>query len=779
MRFQKLEIQGFKSFADKVVFDFREAFTAIVGPNGSGKSNVADAIRWVLGEQSMKLLRSKKASDIIFHGSAKKSRLGFARVDLYLSNEDRRIDVDYSEVVISRILYGDGESEYYLNKNTVTLAEILLLLARARFGQKSYAVIGQGMVENTLNATPQGRKYFFDEAAGVRALQMKRDQSLQKLLRTEENLKQARALLQEIEPHLRSLERQVKKLTRRENLEKKLGEIQVQYYGSYLHTLYGEAVQTEQMCRRLEAEKNEFERKLAKIQTTIDAIGKEKTQTESYAELQKNIKIHEQRKQDFLRDITRLEGRREIAQEKQEKYGQVNIAWLTKKQAEIAIEQQDLQKEFSSVQYALLRVEKQLASRQEAQEKSNTVFRSAEYELLKAKESIQTHDTLTLDEVRKKIVALYHQQEVFLQKLLRTRDVETFQSIKKIAKELTLRFAELVDTLTVPETQTHITTSVREFQQAFQEALKTKEHALQQIQEARVQYEAMKARMTMLSETLKSKQIEYEKITSELRSSKILVQDKQSSEHSDALNKELQQLQDTLHNIDAQLQKLYKEIDKFHTKEQEKKDMLIALQQEARDVQNALNAVNQKLEAARIEHTRILTKKEDLLEEMRRELTEATLHAAQKFQKTIENFHELESDIKHLAHQLELIGGIDPDITKEYNDTHERYEFLSKQLDDLQTALKDLEHIIEELDVTIHKQFSQSFRFIDKHFHTYFKVLFGGGEAQLKLVTEEKDAKENEAAENAVPSVTFGEGENPTSHALVEQAKQEATLDAE
>src|SRR3989344_2677547 len=147
MFLSKLEIQGFKSFAEKVVLEFNQELTAIVGPNGSGKSNIADAIRWVLGEQSLKLLRGKKAPDVIFSGSSKKARLGFAEVNLHLDNSDNPAPLDFREIVITRRIYRDGEGEYLLNKNKVRLADIQLMLAKANFGQRTYSVIGQGMAD--------------------------------------------------------------------------------------------------------------------------------------------------------------------------------------------------------------------------------------------------------------------------------------------------------------------------------------------------------------------------------------------------------------------------------------------------------------------------------------------------------------------------------------------------------------------------------------------------------------------------------------------------------
>jgi len=163
MYLSKIELQGFKSFARKTVLEFpsqsnkdskANSITAIVGPNGSGKSNIADAIRWVLGEQSLKLLRGKKSEDVIFSGSPSLARQGFAEVSLYLNNEDGKIPIDYSEVVITRRVYRDGEGEYLINKNKVRLFDILMLLAKANFGQRSYSIIGQGMVDYIINISP-------------------------------------------------------------------------------------------------------------------------------------------------------------------------------------------------------------------------------------------------------------------------------------------------------------------------------------------------------------------------------------------------------------------------------------------------------------------------------------------------------------------------------------------------------------------------------------------------------------------------------------------------
>lgn len=232
-----MELQGFKTFAGKTVLEFeldknsRRGVTGVVGPNGSGKSNIADAARWVMGEQSLKLLRCKKSEDVIFSGTEKKARSGFAEVSMTLENDDKP-ELDYSEIVITRRLYRDGQSEYEINKQSARLTDVVMLLAQAGIGQRTYSVIGQGMVDDVLSATPTERKAFFDEAAGLRPFQLKRQASVNKLESSRDNLRQAELLIREIQPRLNTLERQVKRLEKRETLEAELDLLQTQYYGA-------------------------------------------------------------------------------------------------------------------------------------------------------------------------------------------------------------------------------------------------------------------------------------------------------------------------------------------------------------------------------------------------------------------------------------------------------------------------------------------------------------------------------------------------------------------
>lgn len=241
MKLLALELAGFKSFATKVRFSFTDGITAVIGPNGSGKSNVAEAIRWVLGEQSLKQLRGKERTDVIFAGSAGAKQKNTAQVTLTISNDTGRLAIDAAEVAISRSLNRSGESEYQINGDPVRLFDIQHLLADAGLGARSYAVISQGMVDQYLTAKPIDRRELFDEATGIRSHQLKLIRALSKLKQTNTYLAQLKAIVAELQPQLAVLGRQAERHTERQNLQQLFTTAQSDYYQAGWHTLYQQA----------------------------------------------------------------------------------------------------------------------------------------------------------------------------------------------------------------------------------------------------------------------------------------------------------------------------------------------------------------------------------------------------------------------------------------------------------------------------------------------------------------------------------------------------------
>ncbi len=216
MRLKRLVLQGYKTFATKTEFVFDSGITAVVGPNGSGKSNVADAVRWVLGEQSYSTLRGKRTTDMIFHGSQSRPRAGMAQAILTLDNSDGWLPIDYTEVEIGRRAYRSGENEYILNGQKVRLRDIAELLASSGLAERTYTIIGQGLVDQALSLKADERRALFEEAAGISHYKSRRAETLRRLQETQRNLERVHDILAEIKPRLRSLKRQA---TRAQNYE--------------------------------------------------------------------------------------------------------------------------------------------------------------------------------------------------------------------------------------------------------------------------------------------------------------------------------------------------------------------------------------------------------------------------------------------------------------------------------------------------------------------------------------------------------------------------------
>ncbi|MDP8258957.1 MAG: chromosome segregation protein SMC [Candidatus Aadella gelida] len=235
MHFKKLEIVGFKSFLNKTKLKFEPGVTAVVGPNGCGKSNIVDAIKWVLGEQSTKSMRSSSMQDVIFNGTDKYEPVNVAEVALTLSNEDRSLPVDYDEVVISRRLYRSGESEYLLNKTPVRLTDVRNLIMGTGIGTSSYSIVEQGRMDMILSSKPEERRYVFEEASGITRYKAKKREAMLKLERTQENLTRINDITREVERQITAIERKARKAERYKVRYDELKELDTKFaYDQYM-----------------------------------------------------------------------------------------------------------------------------------------------------------------------------------------------------------------------------------------------------------------------------------------------------------------------------------------------------------------------------------------------------------------------------------------------------------------------------------------------------------------------------------------------------------------
>ncbi|MEK7665991.1 MAG: AAA family ATPase [Patescibacteria group bacterium] len=578
MFLQKLDIQGFKTFAKKTTLAFHgpkngdHALTTIVGPNGSGKSNLADAIRWALGEQSLKLLRGKFAEDVIFAGAEGKARSGFAEVSLTFNNEDHAMPIEFSEVTITRRLYRDGTSEYLLNGSTARLQDIQLLLAQANVGQRSYSVIAQGMIDHVLVASPEERKDFFDDATGVKQFQIKRHQAVLKLKRTYENLSEVEMILNEIEPRLRTLKRQVNRLEQREEVEKELRELQWNYYSAlWLELLDGETTVQEPL-KKIETQINDRRSMMSVLENRLEALAKTEVQDDSAIELQNRYRK-------LQRERTEL----------------CNKEFTTQKEIELA----KVRVQSSWIPLPL----------------------SSIVEMLKS---------LLIEKDLKKL----------------------YEAVRGILKKLERPSPEEIK----PDTK---------------------------------------------------------------------------------LLKELNEIRKDIKALDRALKEVEKEIDDHSKNSQKERTALFEIQKELRAHQTLLYELEQRCNASRIELARLEERKANLSREIDTELKERSIALkSDKIVRTKKSYNTEQTypEIQRLKYKLELIGGIDEETIKEYNETKERFEFLDTQVSDLRKAIAGIEKVVDELDKKIAKQSEKAFSEINKEFQRYFKVLFGGGSCSLVKV---------------------------------------------
>lgn len=761
MILQKLIINGFKSFVKKTTFEFPDSFTAIVGPNGGGKTNVVDALRWVMGEQSLKLIRCKKAEDVIFAGSHKLNRLGQAQVELYLNNADKRLDLDYPEVIISRRLARNGESEYFINKQKARLQDIILLLAKANFGQKTYGVIGQGMITDILSANPQDRKEFFDEATGVKEFQIKRDQALNKLIRTEDNLLHAEEILAELEPRLRSLSRQVSKLEKRRALEQELADKQQKYYGSLYKELADQLRLERQRQSEIQEQLQQYTEQYNSQQAELEAAQEIQSREEIFQKLQQQYQEISGQKNQLLKEQVLLKGELELEEKKQ---GNLDLVWMEKQETTLSHQLNSSAQEIQVLQNEVQKYENKLQTQLQEQTLNQENFQALEYQLLKAKEDLEKQKTiLTVPEIRSQLEKLFSGQSEFLKELLQTDNLEKFKNLQITAKQITNELAELLDKLHTENTAeiSAQKAQLESLQQKLQNALNAKEKLAGLINEARIALQIKKERINFLTEQRLKTAAEKENITAEIKTARQLWEntlgDKEKLQKWQAANKKLEQ---KIKEIESSLGEVEQKITKFNQEEEAKKNALFKLQQELKHLQLQINQSQTQAQQSAISIAKHETRFTDLEQEMMRELTPELLTVCREYKNSIADAANLRPEIENIKHQLELIGGIDPETIKEYQEVKERRDFLATQTKDLRKTIEALDELVEQLDGTIKKQFDQAFKEISEHFNRYFKVIFNGGQAKLSLITEKP--------QEDLPGTPPEQANNPIAPALAE-----------
>jgi chromosome segregation protein len=442
-RLKSLELQGYKTFANRTVFEFPGAVTAIVGPNGSGKSNITDALRWVLGEQSYSLLRGKKTEDMIFAGSERRTRSGMATATVILDNSDNWLPIDYNEVAIQRRAYRDGSNEYLLNGQRVRLKDVSELLAESGLAERTYTIIGQGLVDAALALRAEDRRRLFEEAAGIGLHRTRRQEALRRLDDTERNLERVDDILTELRPRVRSLERQARRAQEYDLAVDELRALLREWYGYHWHraqeelsaaqVLASEQSEVLEDVRRREldltAEINQLREKRAALREQLNEFHRRSSELHAEREnTSRNLAVSEERSRNLqnqelkfnsdliqsIEELSLLEERNRFVDEEvnrmerefeeaEERYAAVNSAFAARQEERTALEIY-----LRENQQNLLRHSTKRAQLNSQRTENLIQLQGMEKSLNKAVDSLEEIKA-NLEKIEKKVSKLYRQ----------------------------------------------------------------------------------------------------------------------------------------------------------------------------------------------------------------------------------------------------------------------------------------------------------------------------------------------------------------------------------
>jgi len=389
MYLKRLEMQGFKSFADKTVLEFMPGITSVIGPNGSGKSNISDAIRWILGEQSMKSLRGAKTQDIIFAGTQNRKSLGFAEASLIFDNTDGTLPIEYSEVTITRKIYRSGETGYYINKVPCRLKDVVELFMDTGIGRDGYSIIGQGKIDEILSNKSEDRRHIFEEAAGIVKYRARKEETEKKLEQTKLNLLRINDILTEIEGNLEPLQLQAEKAKKYLNLKEELKNIEV---GLFVYNIEKYKQNLQELTQDEEIMKstlNQEEGKLEKIKILKEELKDAIDEITTKIENMQNIGFESQKEIEKLNsNINVAETRIQNNIENSERY-KTEIAELEEKIQNLKDEIEQKQYKKDNLKQNKEKFEKELNEKEEELRKLTEKLSSKELEIEELKKQVE------------------------------------------------------------------------------------------------------------------------------------------------------------------------------------------------------------------------------------------------------------------------------------------------------------------------------------------------------------------------------------------------------
>ncbi|MBM3129653.1 MAG: hypothetical protein FJ009_13635 [Chloroflexi bacterium] len=755
MYLKHLELHGFKTFANRTHFVYDLGVTAIVGPNGSGKSNIADAVRWVMGEQSHLELRVKKTEDVIFTGSATRPRMGMAEVSMTLENpepwtraetaenaevaeEKTKVDPvtellrsNPSEVTLGRRAYRDGGNEYFLNGSRVRLRDIMELLARWGLARNTYAVIGQGLVDQALSLRPEERRALFEEAAGIGLYQSKRQNALAKLAETQQNLIRVNDIINEISPRLPSLARQAERAKNYDgvvaSLDDKLRLWYAFHWARAQHHAQEAATREKNAREILTARRAGVQDQAARL-AHLRRQGQELRA--QLADARRARMQLEQTHATYLRELAVLEERlRFTTQQRDEARAETESLTESKRAQERRIQQAAIERQAKEQE------RDRAAQRVAAQEKD---LRDLEYRATHA-ESLLEESQPEIRALAKKLAALKERLGVYEDGLRAASalsvqaDALTSLEFKRAEAERVLETARAQ----IAELRAALTIAERE------------------VANARAVEEAARGGLAQYDAQIAAKTRRVDAFTREVETA--TTQREEYKAQTDKTARALAENDQTVAPIETRLA----DTEKAQVELEEQESLERARLAEFEDAHNraVLDAERARAEIARLEAEieddlasgRIVSEIKiademngatrdtaivfdaDLPSQLRLQMGEEVV----ALPVVTEVPEGLEKEIRRLRNQLKYMGAVNPSAPQEYAELKTRHAFLTEQTTDAQHAIEKLNLAVAELDQIMREKFQETFKAVNVEFTKFFTILFNGGTARLELTNPE------------------------------------------
>ncbi|MEK5206541.1 chromosome segregation protein SMC [Psychrobacillus sp. FSL H8-0510] len=437
MFLKRLEIVGFKSFADRIGIDFVPGVTAVVGPNGSGKSNVTDAIRWVLGEQSAKSLRGAKMEDVIFAGSDSRKALNFAEVNLILDNTDQRVALDFSEISVTRRVFRSGDSEYLLNKQTCRLKDITDLFMDSGLGKEAFSIISQGRVDEILNSRPEDRRTIFEETAGVLKYKQRKKKAEFKLIETDDNLNRVLDILHELDSRMEPLQIQSSLASDYLMMSAELKDIEIAVIAHDLRDFVQENMELKTKLSELQHIKQSLLLQIDELEKNIQQDRKVMTAIDEKLDTEQSELV------ESSSELERLEGRKLLLAEKQQNASQ-QISQLKKALAEERYKVQTVEEQMKTNNKEKSNKQAQLKMLRAKKVQIDHVLSKSASEMEEEIEDLKsTYIDLLNEEATMKNEMKHMEQQLHFELVTSEKMVADYQEIKNELEKLTIRKNEL------------------------------------------------------------------------------------------------------------------------------------------------------------------------------------------------------------------------------------------------------------------------------------------------------------------------------------------------